>query len=69
MSRGRQYIRFEGYFAENEADDYAESLIFHTINNTALPLESEHGLRLLLGQDSAYEMSLESACLRMLSAP
>lgn len=44
----------------NEADDYAESLIFHTINNTALPLESEHGLRLLLGQDSAYDMTPEN---------
>ena len=42
---------------ENEADDYAESLIFHTINNTALPLESEHGFRLLLGQDPAYDMT------------
>lgn len=41
----------------NVADDYAESLIFHTINNTALPLESEHGLRLLLGQDTAYDMT------------
>lgn len=34
----------------NDADDFAESLIFHTINSKALPLESEHGLRLLLGQ-------------------
>jgi hypothetical protein len=42
---------------ENDADDYAESLIFHTINSTALPLESEHGLRLLLGQDSAHAMT------------
>ncbi len=42
---------------ENDADDYAESLIFHTINSTALPLESEHGLRLLLGQDAAYAMT------------
>lgn len=40
-------------------DDYAESLIFHTINNTALPLESEHGLSLLLGQDPAYTMTEE----------
>ena len=45
---------------DNAADDYAESLIFHTINNTALPLESEHGLRLLLGQDSAYDMTPEN---------
>lgn len=41
----------------DDADDYAESLIFHTINNTALPLESEHGLRLLLGQDPAHDMT------------
>ena len=40
----------------NDADDYAESLIFHTINNTALPLESEHGLQLLLGQNPAHAM-------------
>ena len=39
------------------ADDYAESLIFHTINSTALPLESEHGLRLLLGQDPVHAMT------------
>ena len=45
---------------ENDADDYAESLIFHTINSTALPLESEHGLRLLLGQDQAYAMTPEN---------
>jgi len=45
---------------DNGDDDYAESLIFHTINNTALPLESEHGLRLLLGQDSAYDMTPEN---------
>ncbi len=45
---------------DNAADDYAESLIFHTINNTALPLESEHGLRLLLGQDTAYDMTPEN---------
>jgi hypothetical protein len=45
---------------DNDADDYAESLIFHTINNTALPLESEHGLRLLLGQNSDYDMTPEN---------
>ena len=38
-------------------DDYSESLIFHTINSTALPLESEHGLRLLLGQDPDHAMT------------
>lgn len=42
---------------DNDADDYAESLIFHTINSTALTLESEHGLRLLLGQDPAHAMT------------
>lgn len=42
---------------DNDADDFAESLIFHTINSTALPLESEHGLRLLLGQDPVHAMS------------
>lgn len=42
---------------ENDADDYAESLIFHTINSTALTLESEHGLRLLLGQEPAHTMN------------
>lgn len=41
---------------DNDDDDFAESLIFHTINSTALPLESEHGLRLLLGQDPAHAM-------------
>lgn len=45
---------------DNDADDYAESLIFHTINNTALQLESEHGLRLLLGQNSDYDMTPEN---------
>lgn len=38
----------------DDADDFSESQIFHTINSTALPLESEHGLRLLLGQDPAH---------------
>jgi hypothetical protein len=42
---------------ESDADDYAESLIFYTINSTALTLESEHGLRLLLGQDPAHAMT------------
>lgn len=42
---------------ENDADDYYESLIFHTINSTALPLESEHGLRLLLGQHPSHDMT------------
>ena len=45
---------------ENDADDYAESLIFHTINSTALTLESEHGLRLLLGQDPTHAMTSDN---------
>lgn len=42
--------------AANAADDYSESLIFHTINSTALPLESEHALKLILGQHAEYDM-------------
>lgn len=42
-----------------KADDYSESLIFHTINSTALPLESEHALKLILGQHSDFDMSAE----------
>ena len=42
---------------DDEADDFAESLIFYTINSTALPLESEHALRLLLGQNPTYDMT------------
>ena len=38
------------------ADDYSESLIFHTINSKALPLESEHALQLILGQKPGYAM-------------
>jgi len=41
------------------ADDYSESLIFHTINSTALPLESEHALKLILGQHADYDMTPE----------
>jgi len=41
---------------DNVADDYSESLIFHTINSTALPLESEHALKLILGQHPDYNM-------------
>ena len=39
------------------ADDYSESLIFHTINSTALPLESEHALKLILGQHKDFDMT------------
>ncbi len=31
-------------------DDYVESMLFHTINSTALPLDSEHALKIILGQ-------------------
>lgn len=41
------------------ADDYSESLIFHTINSTAMPLESEHALKLILGQRADYNMTSE----------
>lgn len=41
------------------ADDYAESLIFHTINSTAVPLEAEHSLTLILGQDAEHSMTPE----------
>ncbi|MGE4584917.1 MAG: hypothetical protein AB7C91_09715 [Sphaerochaeta sp.] len=43
--------------SDNDADNYAESLIFHTINSTALPLESEHSLQLLLRQDPIHTMT------------
>ncbi|WP_448140259.1 hypothetical protein [Sphingopyxis fribergensis] len=42
-----------------DVDDYAESRIFHTINSTALRLESEHGLQLLFGQDPAHAMTAD----------
>src|ERR1035437_10002533 len=45
---------------EDEADNYSESLIFHTINSTALPLESEHALKLILGQNSDFDMKPEN---------
>lgn len=35
-------------------DDYVESMLFHTINSTALPLDSEHALQLVLGQGQEY---------------
>ena len=44
---------------DEPADDYSESLIFHTINSTALNLESEHALRLILGQPADHDMSPE----------
>jgi hypothetical protein len=44
---------------DERADDYSESLIFHTINSKAMPLESEHALKLILGQSPGYDMPPE----------
>ncbi len=38
-------------------DDYTESVIFHDINSKALPLRSEHALKLILGQSDVYGLS------------
>lgn len=46
-----------------DVDDYSESLIFHSINSKALPLESEHGLRLLLGQLPQHAMTPDNEFL------
>lgn len=35
-------------------DDFVESMLFHTINSTALPLDSEHALQLVLGQAATF---------------
>ncbi len=43
----------------NDADDYAESKIFHTINSKAEHLESEHALKLLLGQSQDNSMTAQ----------
>ncbi len=40
-------------------DDYVESMLFHTINSTALPLDSEHALQLVLGQQQQYRPSAD----------
>lgn len=39
---------------EDMNDDIVESLVFHTLNSTALPLPSEHALTLILGQPYEY---------------
>lgn len=44
---------------EYEPHDYTEALIFHTINSTAIPLHSEHALKLILGQDPGNAVSAE----------
>lgn len=44
----------------DDADDYSESLIFHTINSKALPLDSEHALELILGQAQEHAMTPEN---------
>lgn len=36
------------------AQDYSEALIFHTINSMAKPLDSDHALQLILGQNAGY---------------
>lgn len=35
-------------------DDFVESMLFHTINSTALPLGSEHALQLIFGQAAGF---------------
>lgn len=40
-------------------DDYVESMIFHTINNKAVPLDSEHALKLVLGQAAKFRATSE----------
>jgi hypothetical protein len=40
-------------------DDFVESMLFHTINSTALPLDSEHALQLVLGQAAQYRLSAD----------
>jgi hypothetical protein len=38
----------------DQNDDFVEAMLFETINSTALPLDSEHALTLVLGQDAAF---------------
>ncbi|MBI4447320.1 MAG: hypothetical protein HY645_15615 [Acidobacteria bacterium] len=40
-------------------DDFDESMLFHTINSLALPLDSEHALQLVLGQAAQYRPSAD----------
>lgn len=40
-------------------DDFDEAMFFHTINSTALPLDSEHALQLVLGQPAEYRSSAD----------
>lgn len=39
----------------DENDDYTESMLFHVINSTALPLDSEHALQLVLSQLAHFQ--------------
>jgi hypothetical protein len=39
---------------DNPNDNYVESMLFHTINSTGLLLDSEHALRLVLGQPANF---------------
>lgn len=45
--------------SDASAADYTESLVFHSINSTAMPLDSEHALKLILGQDPKESMRAE----------
>lgn len=45
---------------EYEPHNYTESLIFHTINSTAIPLQSEHALKLILSQDPGNALPPET---------
>ena len=44
----------------NEADDYSEALIFHSIHSTPKPLDSQHALELILGQEGGLSMRAEN---------
>lgn len=39
---------------DDASQDYTEALLFHTINSTALPLEGERALQLILGQPDNF---------------
>jgi len=43
----------------DQNDDYVESMLFHTINSTAIPLDSEHALALILGQPAGMGPSAD----------
>lgn len=39
----------------DDNDDFTESMLFHVINSTAMPLDSEHALQLVLGQHQQFQ--------------